>query len=120
MELYAGELLFCTHENLEHLALMEQIIGKIPQEMMERANDEAKRSYLRRKSDGRWELNWPQHASSKSQQRVRDAKQLHRQVMKHHAPLAEFCGLMLTMNPRDRVSAKEAMKDHFLSMHIEE
>ena len=31
MELYLGELFFATHENLEHLALMEKSLGEIPQ-----------------------------------------------------------------------------------------
>ena len=37
-ELYTGELLFATHDNLEHLALMERIIGPFPRRMLQRAN----------------------------------------------------------------------------------
>jgi len=33
LELYTGEALFQTHENLEHLAMMEKILGPIPQKM---------------------------------------------------------------------------------------
>mmetsp|Transcript_6919 Transcript_6919/g.9595 ORF Transcript_6919/g.9595 Transcript_6919/m.9595 type:complete len:164 (-) Transcript_6919:367-858(-) len=32
-ELYTGELLFKTHEDMEHLALMEKIVGPIPETM---------------------------------------------------------------------------------------
>ena len=35
LELYTGEALFQTHENLEHLAMMEKILGKLPQFMMD-------------------------------------------------------------------------------------
>lgn len=33
-ELYVGELLFATHDNVEHLALMERIVGRFPAEMI--------------------------------------------------------------------------------------
>jgi dual-specificity kinase/CDC-like kinase len=34
-ELYMGELLFATHDNAEHLALMEQTIGPFPRHMLD-------------------------------------------------------------------------------------
>lgn len=32
-----GEALFQTHENLEHLAMMERVLGPLPQHMLKRA-----------------------------------------------------------------------------------
>lgn len=32
-----GEALFQTHENMEHLAMMEKVLGLIPQHMLKRA-----------------------------------------------------------------------------------
>ena len=32
-----GETLFQTHENLEHLAMMERVLGPLPRKMLERA-----------------------------------------------------------------------------------
>lgn len=32
-----GEALFQTHENLEHLAMMERVLGPLPQNMLKRA-----------------------------------------------------------------------------------
>lgn len=37
MELFQGEALFQTHENLEHLAMMERVLGPLPQHMLKRA-----------------------------------------------------------------------------------
>ncbi len=37
MELYSGELLFPTHENYEHLAMIEKVSGCIPKWMANRA-----------------------------------------------------------------------------------
>jgi len=39
-ELYQGELLFATHDNLEHVALMERIIGPFPRRMIQVAKSE--------------------------------------------------------------------------------
>jgi serine/threonine protein kinase len=36
-ELYQGELLFSTHDNLEHLALMERMVGPFPRRMLKKA-----------------------------------------------------------------------------------
>ena len=33
----AGEALFQTHENLEHLAMMERVFGPLPYHMLKRA-----------------------------------------------------------------------------------
>ena len=37
LELFTGEATFQTHENLEHLAMMQKIFGKIPSKMMQAA-----------------------------------------------------------------------------------
>ena len=39
-ELYQGELLFATHDNIEHLALIEQVIGPFPRRMLKKAKNE--------------------------------------------------------------------------------
>jgi dual-specificity kinase len=36
MLLLQGEALFQTHENLEHLAMMERVLGPFPQQMLKR------------------------------------------------------------------------------------
>lgn len=38
-ELYQGELLFATHDNIEHLALIERVIGTFPRKMLKRAKN---------------------------------------------------------------------------------
>mgnify|MGYP002635249496 CR=1 FL=1 len=37
LELFTGEATFQTHENLEHLAMMQKLFGKIPPTMMQAA-----------------------------------------------------------------------------------
>lgn len=55
LELMTGEATFQTHENLEHLAMMEVILGKIPYSMAilaERKSGGSK--YFTPKGDLRW------------------------------------------------------------------
>jgi hypothetical protein len=37
--LYQGELLFATHDNIEHLALIEKVIGPFPRGFLKRAGN---------------------------------------------------------------------------------
>ncbi|PPS05767.1 hypothetical protein GOBAR_AA14866 [Gossypium barbadense] len=60
IELCTGEALFQTHENLEHLAMMERVLGPLPEHMIRRANRGAEK-YFRRGS----RLNWPEGAVSR-------------------------------------------------------
>jgi dual-specificity kinase len=36
VEFFTGDALFQTHDNLEHLAMMEVVMGKMPPRMIER------------------------------------------------------------------------------------
>lgn len=40
IEFYTGEALFQTHENLEHLAMMEKVFGQMPDELARKVKDE--------------------------------------------------------------------------------
>ena len=59
VELCTGEALFQTHENLEHLAMMERVFGPLPCHMLKRA-DRHSEKYVRK---GR--LNWPEGCASR-------------------------------------------------------
>lgn len=50
MELYQGELLFATHDNVEHLALMERIIGPFPRRMIQVAKTSGTQSDVARQA----------------------------------------------------------------------
>lgn len=44
-ELYTGEMFFSTHENVEHLALIEKACGPLPFHMAEKSTSEFKKLY---------------------------------------------------------------------------
>ncbi|CAI9762056.1 unnamed protein product [Fraxinus pennsylvanica] len=62
VELCSGEALFQTHENLEHLAMMERVLGPLPQDMMIRQAE----IYFRRGA----KLDWLEGATSRERMRA--------------------------------------------------
>ncbi|KAG8078429.1 hypothetical protein GUJ93_ZPchr0007g3046 [Zizania palustris] len=79
VELCSGEALFQTHENLEHLAMMERVLGPLPKHMIVRADRRAER-YFRRGL----RLDWPEGAASReSMKAVWKLPRLQNLVMQH-------------------------------------
>ncbi|CAI5702232.1 unnamed protein product [Peronospora effusa] len=111
-ELYLGELLFATHENLEHLALMERCIGPLPVKMKAQASKHSVSS----KFFHRGRLNWPAGSSSdESVDHVRRMRLLADLISREDAKsgLLELLQLMLVLDPENRVTAKEALNTPF-------
>ena len=105
-ELLTGDVLFDTHENLEHLALMECVLGPIPSELVKSANRGKK--YF---NDGR--LLWPVNASSdESIQTVKDAESLKEQFGGDPDCLSLLQGC-LTYAKQDRLTALECLQHRY-------
>ncbi|XAR64476.1 Dual-specificity kinase [Bertholletia excelsa] len=111
-----GELcslsLFQTHENLEHLAMMERVLGPIPQHMLERIDRHAEK-YVRR---GR--LDWPEGATSReSIKAVMKLPRLQNIVIQHvdHSvgDLTDLLQGLLKYDPSIRMTAHEALRHPF-------
>ncbi|KAG0542840.1 hypothetical protein BDA96_02G138500 [Sorghum bicolor] len=116
VELCSGETLFQTHENLEHLAMMERVLGPLPRHMLERADQHAEK-YVRR---GR--LNWPEGAATKESIRaVLKLPRLQNLVMQHVDHSAgDFIDLLkrlLAYEPSARLTAQEALSHVFFTRH---
>jgi len=116
MELYSGDQLFETHEELEHLALIQRIIGAFPQSMLDKASSSVKGKYLAQAGGGHMRLAWPDRAASASSERhVGSQRQLPDQVPPHHKGLADFVGDLLRIDPVQRLSSAAALKHPFLA-----
>jgi dual-specificity kinase len=115
VELCSGETLFQTHENLEHLAMMERVLGPLPWHMLERA-DQHSEKYVRR---GR--LNWPEGATRESIRAVLKLPRLQNLVMQHVDHSAgDFIDLLkrlLAYEPSARLTAEEALSHGFFTRH---
>ncbi|KAL9235610.1 hypothetical protein vseg_010355 [Gypsophila vaccaria] len=114
VELCSGEALFQTHENMEHLAMMERVLGPLPQHMLKRA-DRHSEKYVRR---GR--LDWPDRDTTRESIRaVAKLLRLQNLVMQHVDHSAgDFIHLvkgLLTYDPVERLTAREALRHPFFS-----
>ncbi|KAK3129426.1 hypothetical protein QOZ80_6BG0479300 [Eleusine coracana subsp. coracana] len=116
VELCLGETLFQTHENLEHLAMMERVLGPVPRHMLEKADHHAEK-YVRR---GR--LNWPEGATTRESIRaVLKLPRLQNLVMQHVDHSAgDFIDLLkglLAYEPSNRLIAQEALRHRFFTRY---
>ncbi|XP_050377816.1 serine/threonine-protein kinase AFC2 isoform X1 [Argentina anserina] len=114
VELCTGEALFQTHENLEHLAMMERVLGPLPQHMLKRADRHAEK-YVRR---GR--LDWPEGAASRdSIKAVQKLARLQNIIMQHvdHSAgdLIHLLQGLLKYDPSDRLTARQALRHSFFT-----
>ncbi|XP_074561088.1 serine/threonine-protein kinase AFC2-like [Curcuma longa] len=118
VELCSGEALFQTHENLEHMAMMERVLGPLPPQMLKKAGRRAEK-YIRR---GR--LNWPEGAStSESIRAVQKLTRLQDVVMQHvdHSAgdLIDLLRRLLTYDPATRCTAHEALGHTFFTNSLD-
>ncbi|ERN03909.1 serine/threonine-protein kinase AFC3 [Amborella trichopoda] len=114
-ELCSGEALFQTHENLEHLAMMERVLGPLPEHMIRKA-DRCAEKYFRRGTH----LNWPEGAGSRESIRaVRKLDRLKSIISSHvHSSSATLVDLLyglLKFDPTQRLTAREALNHPFFS-----
>ncbi|XP_024460526.1 serine/threonine-protein kinase AFC1 isoform X3 [Populus trichocarpa] len=118
VELCSGEALFQTHENLEHLAMMERVLGPLPQHMAIRADRRAEK-YFRRGA----RLDWPEGATSRESMRaVTKLPRLPNIIMQHvdHSAgdLIDLLQGLLRYDPAERLKAREALRHPFFSRDL--
>ncbi|XP_025604997.1 serine/threonine-protein kinase AFC1 isoform X2 [Arachis stenosperma] len=113
VELCTGEALFQTHENLEHLAMMERVLGPLPPQMVVRADRRAEK-YFRRGA----RLGWPDSSTSRESMRaVWKLPRLPNLIMQHvdHSAgdLIDLLQGLLRYEPVERLRAREALRHPF-------
>ncbi|KAI3677103.1 hypothetical protein L1987_86723 [Smallanthus sonchifolius] len=118
VELCSGEALFQTHENLEHLAMMERVLGPLPHNMIMRA-DHRSEKYFRKGA----RLDWPEGATSRESMRaVWKLPRLQNLVMQHvdHSAgaLIDLLQGLLWFDPSERLKAREALRHPFFTGDI--
>ncbi|KAK9142459.1 hypothetical protein Syun_011859 [Stephania yunnanensis] len=113
IELCSGKTLFQTHENLEHLAMMESILGPLPKHMIQKANCGAEK-YIRKGA----RLNWPEGAASRESIRVvRELARLKgvvdRYVSSSRTEFTDLLHSLLKYDPAERITAQQALRHPF-------
>jgi len=115
VELCSGDSLFQTHGNLEHLAMMERVLGPFPHYMLKRVDRRAEK-YVRH---GR--LDWPEGATSReSIKAVQKLPHLYDIIYDHISDHSadDFIDLLqglLIYDPTKRLTAKSALRHPFFT-----
>lgn len=138
MELYTGELLFRTHDSLEHLQLMQKTADKFPSSMLAKASAARKEQLLTQESsgassvassasrrssasdeelgEGRWRVRCKgPNQPEQSIRHVRSQRKLVKLVMPQHRVLAEFVEALLRLPPHQRLVPKKALGHPFVA-----
>ena len=127
VELLTGDALFQTHENLEHLAMMEVVLGPIPKTVVARADAHAQKYFKKGEGFNRFldpVLNWPDGAQSRESERaVRKMIELRSIV---HARLqgvvaerfSDFLLQLLKFEPESRASPEDALTHNFFELEL--
>lgn len=121
LELYTGELFFSTHENLEHLALMEKLLHPIPQQIIRDTPKDTRSKFFRWDDvQSRYELLFSRQASTKERNHVNEqVKADELMYNSSHLVFSKFCEKLMGINKADRPHPEKALKDAFFTKRFE-
>lgn len=112
-ELYTGFTLFQTHDNKEHLAMMERILGSLPYRMTKKTK---KYKYF----DDKYKLDWNPRSSAGRYVRE-NCSPLKRYIKdpydKDHEDLFKLIAEMLEYEPDKRIDTKRSLRHEFLNQY---
>lgn len=123
VELLIGDALFQTHENLEHLAMMENVLGPIPLSVVQRTSTQVREQYFTQ----RGRLAWPDKAeNAKSLRAVAAMKKLKEllqsrcdaSVLPYLDVLVDLLKSMLMYEKEKRCTAEQALAHRFFSIPL--
>jgi len=111
IEFFTGSALFQTHDNLEHLAMMEKVLGPIPNNFRVK-NDFTKEIFL---TNG--DLNYPnENTTADSKKYVKSIKSLNKIIPptnKFNELFLDLVKKLLIYDPIQRITAHEAKQHAF-------
>ncbi|EIM91008.1 kinase-like protein [Stereum hirsutum FP-91666 SS1] len=117
VEFYTGVALFQTHDNLEHLAMMEQVMGKMP-DRFARAGARSKPEYFKEGN----KLDWPKpKASRQSKKEVRATRSLQDIIHPTDQINRLFLDLvrrLLCFDPAQRITVRDALNHAYFMQSI--
>jgi len=108
-ELYTGNTLFQTHDNREHLAMMEHILGPIPNDMIKKSK---KTKYFQKGS-----LDWDANTSEGKyvKENCKPLKEYATSERRIHSELFDLLTKMLCYDSVNRITASEALEHPYFS-----
>ncbi|KAI0050465.1 CMGC CLK protein kinase [Auriscalpium vulgare] len=117
VEFYTGIALFQTHDNLEHLAMMEMVMGKMP-ERFGRAGARSKPEYFKEGN----KLDWPKpKATKQSKKEVRATRSLQEIIPPTDIINRHFLDLvhkLLIFDPAQRITVRDALNHPYFAIAV--
>ncbi|KGB75408.2 CMGC/CLK protein kinase [Cryptococcus deuterogattii R265] len=118
VEFYTGNALFQTHDNLEHLAMMEVVMGKFSQRMIEKGKSKKPEYFKGNKID------FPNSTVSKASRKYVKSMQSLKQVIdpanRHQQLFLDLCTRLLEHDPDVRIKVQDALRHPYLTEPIPE
>lgn len=119
VELYTGDALFQTHENLEHLAMMQAVLGPVPDFMIRRANAAGQGLF-----DENGTLLYPGPDTSKQGAKfvksMKDVTKIATRAGFFSKTFTDLLSKLLVYAPERRISASEALRHPFFTLTFDE
>lgn len=116
IELITGEALFQTHDNLEHLAMMEIVMGKMPEDFARRSS-RVKPEFFRGTK-----LDYPNSTTTKQSKKVVKAMKSIDQIIKTRdlssLQLIDLLQKMLTFDQDKRIKISDALQHPYFKSKI--
>ena len=120
VEFFTGEALFQTHENLEHLAMMEIVFGRAPDNRWGKSAVRAKPEFFA----GGTKINYPQPTTTRqSKKYVKAMRALEAIIPPNNIVNSRFVDLLshlLRWDPAERYTVREALRHPFFSLKVED
>ncbi|KAK9898829.1 kinase-like protein [Cystobasidium minutum MCA 4210] len=119
VEFFTGEALFQTHENLEHLAMMEVVFGPMPNNRFGKTGVRSKPEWF---SGSTTKVNYPLPTTSRQSKKyvkaMRPLETIIPPVNIVHSRFLDLLNHLLKWDPAERYTVKEALRHPFFSIEI--
>jgi hypothetical protein len=114
-ELYTGEVLFPTHDDQEHLCMIEKICGKFPEWMILNSFSSFRKIFNLNKNSINYNCLHKKYNVCKNVDKV---VKIENGVFEEHYFFKEFLMFLLQVDPKKRPTGEEALKHKFFSIEI--
>ncbi|KAJ2718760.1 serine threonine protein kinase CMGC group, partial [Coemansia sp. Cherry 401B] len=119
LELLTGEALFQTHDNNEHLAMMEVVVGRAPAHIVRSAAPDLRSKFFRSDGSARYPAPEQPRQSSRGLRAMRPLAQLVNPATNPiYANLHDLLFRLLQYDPHARITAKEACEHPFFRYRV--
>ncbi|EEB05969.1 CMGC/CLK protein kinase Lkh1 [Schizosaccharomyces japonicus yFS275] len=117
VELFTGQALFQTHENSEHLAMMERIIGKFDRSFVNRAARPARKMFDS-KGNAMYPLSNTPRKNVKYVESLKSLEQIFAPTCMENVLLLDLLRKIFVYDPAKRITAREALWHSYFSYEI--